>query len=665
MKKGKRIWLPIFVLLIFTNCTYYNELATNIQVPILFSDNMVLQRNQILPVWGTADVGGKVKVEINNQSKTTVVRKDGKWRVTLDKMSAGGPYELKISGKDSILIKNVMIGEVWVCSGQSNMQMPLADWGKIVNYEKEIASANYPNIRLFYVNRTMSNVPVDTISSSGWDECNPNTIAGFSATAYFFGRHLFENLKVPVGLIHTSWGGSVAEAWASENALETFPEFVDEVNSIKMDTTHPDTALKEYKINLKKYQELLVEKDAGYRNNQNVWKNPNLDVSDWDKMNLPTFWEKAGHEKLDGAVWFRKEVNIPASMVGKELTLQLGPINDRDITWFNGVEVGRTSGASKPRIYKIPVSLVKSGKNVIVVRVFDIGANGGIWGKPEQVQIKDNFNNNISLAGFWSYNIGLDLKTMPPQPVSPQDINRPTVLHNAMISPLIPFGIRGAIWYQGESNANRAFQYRTLFPAVIKDWRALWNQGDFPFLFVQLANFQKVETKPKEDTWAELREAQLLTLSLPNTGMAVCIDIGDAEDIHPKNKQEVGRRLALNALNLVYGQDVVYSGPMYKSMQVEGDKIRLSFDLFDGGLTTKEGDKLTGFSIAGSDKKFHWADAEIDGKTILVSCKDVPVPVAVRYAWASNPICNLYNGAGLPASPFRTDSWKGITEGNR
>ena len=626
MNKKRWIWLPVFVLIVFINCSLFSGLATNIQVPILFSDNMLLQRNQIVPVWGTADAGGQIKIEFNNQIKTTVVQKDGKWRVDLDEMPAGGPYELKIIGKDSIIIKNVMIGEVWLCSGEFNMEMPLNGWEEEVNYENEVAEANYPNIRLFHVNRSMSNVPVDTINSSGWDECKPNTIAGFSSTAYFFGRQLFEKLNVPVGLIHSSWDGTVAEAWTSAKALESFPEFVDKINSIKWSTTHPDSALKEYENSLKKYRNLLIQKDLGYQNGQNVWTNSNLDVSDWDTMNLPTLWEKAGHEKLDGTVWFRKEVNIPASMAGKEITLQLGPINDRDITWFNGVEVGRMRGVSVPRNYKVPASLVKSGKNVIVVRVFDMGAKGGIWGKPEQLQIIDNFNNKISLAGLWAYQIGLDLKIMPARPISPHDKERPMVIFNAMISPLIPYAIRGVLWYQGESNAVRAYQYRSLFPALIKDWRAHWNQGDFPFLFVQIANFHKVQTKPEEDTWAELREAQLLTLSTPNTGMAVSIDIGEADDRYPKNKQEVGRRLALNALNLVYGQDVVCSGPIYKSMQIEGDKIRLSFDHIDGGLTTKEGGKLIGFVIAGSDKKFYWADAEIDGENGCLSQRQYPKP---------------------------------------
>ncbi len=474
---------------------------------------------------------------------------------------------------------------------------------------------------------------------------------------------MYKDLKIPIGLIHTSWGGTIAEAWTSAEALKTMPDFVEPVKSIEAQASEPGDQMSAYKASLKKWNDSILNGDSGYSNGIAVWNNPNLNTSDWKTMKLPTLWEKAGYPKLDGIVWFRKKINIPSSMTGKDLMLHLGPINDQDITWFNGTQVGSLGGASQSRDYKIPASLVKAGENTLVVRVFDIGGNGGIYGKASQMSIEASNGKRISLAGSWLFKIGNDMKEIPSRPQSPESPNRPTVLYNAMLHPLIPYAIRGAIWYQGESNAGRAYQYRTLFPTMIKDWRAHWGEGDFPFLFVQLANWQKLQTKPVDDAWAELREAQLKTLALPNTGMAVAIDIGNPEDIHPKNKQEVGRRLALNAFKLVYGQDVVNSGPIYKSMAIEGNKIRLSFTHVDGGLVAHGGDKLKGFAIAGEDKKFVWADAKIDEKTILVWSNKIPHPVAVRYAWAINPICNLYNSAGLPASPFRTDDWKGITQG--
>ena len=666
MKKNRIIKSIIILfipsLIIISGCTFINKPATNIRLSKLFSDHMVLQRDHIVPVWGNADPGGIVTVEIAGQQKTTEVSKDGNWQIDFQPMSAGGPYQLSVFGQDTIIFENVMIGEVWICSGQSNMEMPLAGGGKVLNYQEEIADANYPNIRLITVNKAVSTSPRDTIVSSGWEECNPATIPEFSAVAYFFGRHLHNNLNVPIGLIHTSWGGTVAEAWTSAEALKTMPDFVDEVQSIEMDITDFDEAMKIYEAAMKRRQKEIVENDAGYHEGNYIWNVPELELSGWEGMKLPTLWERAGHKNLDGIVWFRKKVNIPASMSGKELILHLGPINDNDITWFNGVKVGGLNGVNELRKYKLPGSIVKTGTNVIAVRVYDMGNNGGFWGKPEELKIEDNSGHKISLAGTWSYKIGLDLEPLSPKPHSPDDPNRPTVLYNAMIDPLIPYTIRGAIWYQGESNASRAFQYRTLFPTMIEDWRFQWHLGDFPFLFVQLANFMQTEPEPQEAAWAELREAQLMALSLPNTGMAVAIDIGDAQDIHPKNKQEVGRRLALNAMHIAYDEGIEYSGPIYKDMSIEANKIRLSFDHTNGSLRTKNDEKLTGFAIAGSDKIFYWAEAVIDGETVVVYNDNIPNPVSVRYAWAANPVCNLYNSAGLPASPFRTDSWPGLTD---
>ena len=655
----------ISLVLFTTSCSLFNQPATNIKTTTLFSDNMVLQRDKAVPVWGTAKAGGKVIVEIADQQKETKVSKDGTWRINLEPMTAGGPFELSIIGQDTILCKNVLVGEVWVCSGQSNMEMALAGWGKINNYREEIANANYPGIRLFQVVHTTSTLPLDSINCPGWDVCSPQTVQDFSSVAYFFGRKLFQELDVPIGLIHTSWGGTVAEAWTSAGALKQLPDFKEAVEKMESGLSKEEQSLEDYEKALKVREEKTQSGDAGFENGQPVWNNPHMDVADWKTMELPTKWENAGYPTLDGFMWFRKEIILPPSWAETNLTLHLGPINDIDITWFNGQKVGGINGADTRRHYGISKSLVTPGKNVIVVRVEDIGNTGGLWGTADQMFIDNTRGEKISLAGKWLHKIGFDTKVLGPRPHSPNDPNRPTVLFNAMINPLVPYAIQGAIWYQGEANAGRAFQYQTLFPTMITDWRKQWQQGDFPFLFVQLANFMEQKKQPQDAEWAELREAQLKTLALPNTGMAVSIDIGDAVDIHPKNKQDVGLRLALNALNKVYKQDIVYSGPIYKSQTIEGNKIRLTFEHAANGLTTANNAKIKGFAIAGEDKVFRWASAKIDGKNVIVWNNKVKDPVAVRYAWASNPDCNLYNNAGLPASPFRTDSWKGITEGRK
>lgn len=453
--------------------------AAPVKVHRLFSDNMVLQRESAIPVWGTGTPGWTLSVALGNNRLTTKIRPDGRWRVSLPPLRAGGPFQLRVSGRDTVTFNNVLIGEVWLCSGQSNMAMPVAGWGNVLNYEQEVAGAVYPGIRFFTVPNVQSRTPQDTLTASAWQVCSPFSVGQFSAVAYFFGRHLHRKLNVPVGLINSSWGGTPVEAWTSGDSIRT--------------------------------------------------------------------------------------VSTP-------------------------------------------------------------------------------------------------LRKFPPRPLSPDDPGNPSTLYNGMIAPLIPYAMRGVIWYQGESNAPRAAQYRTLFPLLIRDWRARWGQGDFPFLFVQLANYTAVLPEPGESDWAELREAQRRALSLKNTGMAVAIDLGEADDIHPRNKQAVGDRLALIARAITYHEAIPYSGPMYRDMAIEGSRVRLRFDHAGSGLATMDGGPLKGFAVAGEDRTFHRADASIEGNTILVQSPHVAAPVAVRYAWAANPVNNLCNRENLPASPFRTDTWPGITE---
>ena len=653
------------VILLFqlSGCQKTNPPAKDISLLPLFTDNMVLQQKQDIPIWGTAEPGGKVVVTFNEQQKKTTVNDDGNWKVSLLPVPAGGPHQLVISGVETQTINNVMVGEVWICSGQSNMEMPVyGGWGKVDNYEEEVVNANYSNIRLFTVEKAMANTEQDSFKSDGWKECSSETVPGFSAVAYFYGRHLHNNLDIPIGLIQTAWGGTIVEAWTSAASMKRIPEFAEKVKYIESDKTTNEEKLAAAKKNQAewpdKIENLLIDKGTqnhGYQNND-------FNTDDWKTMKLPRIWEEL-EINVDGVVWFSKNINVPASWQGEDLTLSLGRINDYDITWFNGKKVGRGTDVSESRNYKIPSSLVNKGQNRIVVQVLDVGNVGGIYGPAKDMKLtfKDK---SISLVGNWKYKIDpieIKAKAMPKKLDENVGPNRPTVLYNAMIKPLLPYGIKGAIWYQGESNAGRAYQYRNLFSTLIKDWRNVWGQGDFPFIFVQLANFMKVQPQPVEDSWAELREAQTMALGLPNTGMAVTIDIGDALDIHPTNKQDVGKRLALNALGEVYEKDIPFSGPLYKSMKVEGSKIRLQFSNTNAGLKIMGSKKLKGFAIAGKDKKFVWATAKIEGNEVVVSSSKIKNPVAVRYAWAANPICNLYNGADLPASPFRTDDWKGIT----
>jgi sialate O-acetylesterase len=497
-------------------------LSADVKLPAVISDNMVLQQGKAVPIWGWADAGEAVTVTATwgNGKWEATADQDGKWMVKIDTGKAGGPFEMTVKGKNTLTVNNILVGEVWVCSGQSNMEWPVK---QAKNSAEEIADANnYPQIRHFTVGRKVIYTPMYNCSGK-WVVCSSQTAGNFTAVGYFFGRELTKQLNVPVGLINTSWGGTPAESWMSRESLEKDPNFQPIIK--RFDTTAADFN------NIKaKYKE--------------------------------------------------------------------------DIQKYNAV-VPKLKAEGKP------------------------------------------------------------LPQKPEEPIGPGHPYTPTGLYNGMIVPITPYGISGAIWYQGESNAWRAYQYRTLFPAMIKNWRDSWHQGDFPFLFVQLANYMASKPEPGQSEWAELREAQLMTLLTKNTGMAVTIDIGEANDIHPKNKQDVGKRLALWALAKIYGKkDLVYTGPINTMLEIRGDKAILHFSHIGSGLMAK-GDSLKGFAIAGEDRKFVWADAKIEGDVVVVSSDKVAAPVAVRYAWADNPVCNLYNKEGLPATPFRTDTWPGVTDTRR
>lgn len=629
-------------------------------LPSVFSDNMVFQQKTNAPIWGKADAGKAITIKASWNGKTYTGKADanGNFKVMMATPAYGGPYTVTISDGETTTLNNVLIGDVWICSGQSNMEQPLAGWGKITNYEQEIQDANYPKIRLLQGVHVTSNTPLDDakVTNGGWTECNPKYIAEFSAVAYFFAREVTKKTGIPIGLIHTSWGGTIAEAWTSAETLKKLPDFVEAVKQIEQ----ADKSTISMDQKLAAWNKLVEAKDAGVQGTP-PWISNNLDVSAWKTMSLPVLWEDAGMSNFDGVVWFRKNITIPQSWEGKSVKINLGTIDDNDVTFFDGEKIGNTEGFNVPRSYTIPANKVKAGTFALVVRVFDGAGGGGIYGDKNKISLVAEDGPVISLDGDWQYKVGVDLKDVPAPPAASDGPNRTTVLYNAMIHPYIQFPIKGAIWYQGESNAGRANQYRTLFPAMITDWRTKWGIGDFPFYFVQLANFMAPTAQPVNSEWAELRDAQKQTLSLKNTGMAVIIDAGEEKDIHPKNKQDVGKRLAYAALAKTYGQKIAFSGPMYQSQQISGKTITLSFTSADGGLKVKNATELKGFEIAGTDQKFHWAKATIQGNKVIVSSDEVASPVAVRYAWSNNPPSTLYNGADLPASPFKTDNWKDIT----
>jgi len=624
----------------------------DVGVADIFSDHMVLQRNIPLKVWGDADPGEKLYVSFNGQKVKTKANKFGKWSVVLDPMKSGGPFKMIVHGKNEIIFEDILIGDVWVCSGQSNMQWPVS---KSVNAEKEIENANYPNIRLFDVPRTVSNTPLEKIPNTTWKICSPETIKNFSAVGYYFGRDLQKEIDVPVGLIHSSWGGTCVETWTSKASITKVPKY--ENMGPRIDAYDAEKIIDQKRNELEKALGGFPEKENGM---EEKWMLPVTSKSNWESMKLPTLWENAGYRLLNGIVWFSKDFNLDAGQLNKNATLHLGKIDDSDITWINGVKAGEMKwGADVERVYKIPEKTLKPGKNNITVRIEDTYYKGGFSSKPDKLFLELG-QKKISLSGEWKFKIDTVYANFR---VSPNDA--PSLLYNSMINPLIPYGIKGVIWYQGESNTPRSKEYEITFSNMINNWRADWQQDDFPFLFVQLANYKKAKSTPQDDNWAELRETQTKTLSLKNTGMAVAIDIGEASDIHPINKQDVGNRLMTSALKVAYGKDIVHSGPIYKSMQIEGNKAVISFDHIESGLLVKDKHGyINEFEMAGADKKFYWAKAKIDGDKIIVWSDKVQKPVAVRFGWSSNPAdFNLYNKEGLPASPFRTDDWKGITDG--
>jgi sialate O-acetylesterase len=641
----------LFLFLFFLYSSLF--LSAQVSVSKVFSNHMVLQRGIDIPIWGSANAGVEITVGLGDVRSTARANKQGKWMVHLPEFKAGGPYNLSIYATSNpehrIEFSDVLIGDVWLASGQSNMELQVQQAN---DAEKEIKAANYPDIRFFNVPPVKSLKPESNLSGGAWVVCDSGSVKTISAVAYYFARKIHADIHVPVGILQTTWGGSPVEAWTSREMLLSSPvtrQRVLDDDSLTMNHFIKDSL------------DLITFWDIVYHPKNKMDKIVPLnkfDDSKWPEFTMPKVFKDWGMPFYEGMVWLRKTVVIPKSFKGKILHLNLGHPEMNYSLYFNGQEICKTVWNANPtHEYTIPVKMVKQGKNVIAVRMAVLWGGGGFNPPADQMLLTDG-STKISLAGNWKY-----MKDMEPKiPKINNYQYYPTYLYNAMVNPVIPYGIKGFIWYQGEANDSMAYKYRTMFPMLITDWRIRWMQGYLPFLYVQLPNYMQIRSEPSESQWAELREAQAMTLAQPNTGMACTIDVGEANTIHPKNKQEVGRRLALVAEHLVYKRGIVASGPTFRDFKIEGNQVRIRFSETGSGLTTRDNQPLRGFAIAGSDKKFYWATARIEGNEVIVSSDKVLNPVAVRYAWADNPVCNLINKEGLPAVPFRTDQWKGITE---
>jgi sialate O-acetylesterase len=637
-------------------------------VSTIFGDDMVLQRGKPDSIWGWSEPGDKVSVEIASHTASAVTGADHRWQISIKPPAAGGPYTVKIRGShQSVELHNVMVGDVWLCGGQSNMQFSLM--GALTG-AADAKAANYPNIRYFTVYGHPSYHDVNVIAGS-WQVVSPQTAGRMSAVAFYFARRLEQQIHVPIGLVVDAVGGTPAESWTSADALRP---------------------LKDYDVPLLELQKIAAEGGPEYGNwvmpwydeydigLKQHWYAANFDDSDWKRVTIPGAFADLGVPVTPAVAWFRREIDLPDPLPSGRNLIFLGVIQRMDTVYINGVEVGGSAWVENPRVYFLRPGVLRPGRNVIAIRVLKTEPNGGFLSKPEVLCLRlgaqmtfppvpgrtPQAKLTVPLAGEWQGKISVDARPPHPLPISYENWPvMPTVLYKGMLKPIAPLSITGALWYQAEQNSPRGYEYRKLLPAMIADWRNLFGQGNFPFYIVSLPAFQPRSPVPTDDGWADIRESLAITAdTVPNSCLAVTIDTGDPDSIHARDKEPVGNRLALCALAKHYGKHVVYSGPTLKSVKQLPDSIQLQFAHVHGGLVAKGG-KLEGFSIAGEDQRFYWADARIKGKAVIVSSPSVPKPVAVRYAWQSNPAATLFNGAGLPAGPFRTDKWPLVTEGVR
>lgn len=632
--------IKFFNIILFFISIYFID--AKIKLPTLVSDGMVLQRDQKLKIWGQADIGEKVEITFQNKKYNTVADNLGNWKITLPKMKSGGSFTMTIN---EITVKNILIGDVYLCSGQSNMELPMRRVKTL--YPEELKNANNSNIRFFTVPQKYDfKIDQNNLDGGIWEETNPQNIQNFSAVAYFFAKDMYQYNKIPVGIINSSLGGSPIQAWMDEASLKKYPEYLVEAQKWKNDELISQTESSEKSLS-NNWSAELDQSDVGITNH---WEKPEFNDSEWKKMNVPGSWEEL-EKPFDGSIWFRKEIFLPKGAEKNTAFLNLGRIKDADVTYINGKKVGNVTYEYPPRWYDIPVGVLKEGKNIIAVRIM----NGS--GKGEFIKDKDYFlqigSEKIDLKEEWKYKIGAIMN----RPAPGQTFIRwkPTGLYNAMLNPLIQYPIKAILWYQGESNTAKPQEYQDLLSTMILDWRNKWNQKNLPFFIVQLANFMETKPEPTKSNWAELREQQRrVSQTIPKTGLAVTIDIGEWNDIHPLNKKEVGKRLSLQAQKTLFDNKIIADGPVYESMKIDGNKITLSFK--KGTDDFSKVSELKGFAIKGKEGIFKWAQAKMGGNTIIVWNDEIKDPIAVRYAWSDNPDkANLKNKLGLPASPFTTE----------
>lgn len=618
--------------------------AAQVKVASIFADDMVLQRDAKIPIWGWATANEKITVKFHQQTKTTKADQNGKWAVRLNREQAGGPYNLSITGKNQILLKNILVGEVWLCSGQSNMEWTVKQSDDASN---EMAKANHPDIRHIKIPKNINTLPNADIGKTAWEICSPETVGDFTAIGYFYAKELHEKLHIPIGLINASWGGTNIETWIGREGFESstdFQEMIAQMPKINLE------ALLDLKMKTKQDRITALQKYPLNTNQVAQYQEPTFDDKQWLTLQQPQIWEEQSLGDFDGTVWLRKHFTLTEKDFNTEGILQIPAIDDNDITYLNGIKIGATNGWNIERNYKIPLGLLKAGDNVIAIQVVDNGGGGGIHGSDSDLKLTVGAT-TIALHGLWQFQVETIKNSI-------NENEYPSLCYNAMIHPLIPFAFKGMLWYQGESNASRAFQYNKTFPLLIENWRQQW-QSKFPFYYVQLATYKTKGNSNEGCPWAELREAQTNTLKVPNTAMVVTTDIGNPKDIHPTNKQTVGKRLASIAFNHLYDEKTVCSGPVFKTFETKGNQTIVTFDSVGLGLKIPNNNLVYGFEVAGNDQVFYPAKAIINNNTVILTCEQVVNPQAVRFGWIGNAsACNLFNMEGFPAIPFRTDIWK-------
>ncbi|MBP6430224.1 MAG: 9-O-acetylesterase [Ferruginibacter sp.] len=638
------------LLFVTINLLAYYSNATII-LPNFFTDNMVLQRNTKIPIWGWASANEKIIVQFHKQTKITKANKEGKWLIYLNAEKARGSYTLTVKGENEIVLKNILVGDVRLCSGQSNMEWTV---GQSDNAKIEVANATNSMIRHIKIPKQLNSLPQPNTTESKWEISDPNTVANFTGVGYFFASKIYAETKIPIGLINASWGGTNIETWISREAFESSPEFATMIAAMPKINLDSIVKLRENIITTKieKLQNAKIDTES-------IVEFTKLDFDDSECPTLlqPQLWEQQALGELDGIVWIRKTIELTKEDINKPSILELSKIDDADITFVNGVQVGKTNQWDAKRKYEILPHILKEGKNYIVIKIIDNGGGGGIYGDSNEMKLTID-KKAIPLYGNWKYRVESIKKSI-------NENAYPSLCFNAMINPLLPYAIKGILWYQGESNAGRAYQYRKAFPLLINDWRRKFNQPLLPFYYVQLASFYAGGNSNKGCGWAELREAQTMALSIPHTGMVVTTDlVTNPKDIHPTNKQGVGSRLASIALQNLYNKQIVCIGPSYKSMSIKGSNIVVSFNNIGSGLYTSNiNNQLNGFEIAGKDSIFYPAKAFIKDNVVVVSSENVINPIAVNYAWMGDATnCNLFNKEGFPAIPFRSKEWITVTK---